>query len=354
MNITPENYFIGHESGIKTTPMALYDTGKYNSFFGYQSGKGNTLGMKNLFMGYQSGYSNIYGANNVFLGIKAGYENTGTRNSNYLGCHNVFIGYLSGMKNTEGQSNVFIGKQSGFNNTLGKYNVFVGQNTAGQNQEGDFNTYIGAHSAEFKTGGNYNTFIGYSSGGQNGAGSGNVFIGRSAGSSEIGSNLLYIDNSNTAAPLIWGNFATGSEEVVINGIFSPKGMVKSPSDRRYKKNIEPLTGVLDKLNLVNGVYFDWRLDEFPDMIRNQGRQIGVIAQDLEKAYPELVSTNREGYKTVDYMKLTAILIEAVKEQQQVIEELENKNIQFINEIEKINDLQNQIDRLRNSMELNKQ
>ncbi len=354
MDLTPENYFIGHESGTKTTPAAVGSDGKYNSFFGYQSGMGNTVGSHNLFMGYQSGFKNIYGANNVFLGIQAGYENTGTVDSDYLGCHNVFIGYLSGMYNTEGQSNVFVGKQSGWRNDVGRYNVFIGQNTAVQNTDGNFNTFIGAHSAEGKTGGDFNTFIGYGSGGQNGDGTGNVFIGHSAGYNETGSNLLYIDNSNTAAPLIWGNFAAGSEEVVINGDLTCTGTISPPSDIKFKSNIEPLSHVLNKLQLINGVYFDWREAEYPDMVFSQGRQIGVIAQELEKVYPELVRTTSKGYKTVDYMKLTAILIEAVKEQQQVIEELGNENVQFKNEIEKINDLQKQIDRLRNSLDMNKQ
>ena len=338
MDLTPENYFIGHESGINTTPASYGSDGKYNSFFGYQSGMENTLGSHNLFMGYQSGFKNIYGANNVFLGIKAGYENTGTVDSDYLGCHNVFIGWMSGQYNTEGQSNVFIGKQCGWRNDFGMYNVFIGQNTAIQNTGGNYNTFIGAMAGEHNSDGSKNVFIGYQAGGQN----------------TTGSNLLFIDNSNTDAPLIWGNFTTGSEEVIINGDLTCTGTISPPSDIKFKSNIKPLSHVLNKLKLINGVYFNWRKDEYPDMVFSRGRQIGVIAQELEKVYPELVRTTSKGYKTVDYMKLTAILIEAVKEQQQVIEELENKNIKFKNEIEKINDLQQQIDRLRNSLDINKQ
>jgi len=335
MDLTPENYFIGHESGIKTTP-GTGDIGKYNSFFGYQSGMENTVGSHNLFMGYQSGYSNIYGTNNVFLGIKAGYENEGIEGDAYKGCHNVFIGWLSGQHNTEGQSNVFLGKQCGWRNDLGSYNVFIGQNTAIHNTDGNYNTFIGAMAGEQISVGSNNVFIGYKAGGQ----------------ITDGSNLLFIDNSNTDLPLIGGDFA--GDEVTINGNLTVTGIFSNPSDIKFKSNIEPLSHVLNKLQLINGVYFDWRKDEYPDMVFSQGRQIGVIAQDLEKVYPELVSTNTKGYKSVDYMKLTAILIEAVKEQQQVINELENENVQFKNEIQKINDLQNQIDRLRNSFEQGKQ
>lgn len=86
------------------------------------------------------------------------------------------------------------------------------------------------------------------------------------------------------------------------------------SDRRYKKNIEKLASALDKLNKINGVYFDWRNETFPEMNFKEVRQIGVIAQELEEAgFPELVLTDGKGYKSVDYTKLSVILIEAVKE-----------------------------------------
>ncbi|MQY78872.1 MAG: hypothetical protein GH151_06710 [Bacteroidetes bacterium] len=54
-------------------------------------------------------------------------------------------------------------------------------------------------------------------------------------------------------------------------------------------------------------------------------QIGVIAQEIESVIPEVVKTNDEGYKLVDYSKLTVVLIEVMKEQQKMIEELQEKN-----------------------------
>lgn len=58
------------------------------------------------------------------------------------------------------------------------------------------------------------------------------------------------------------------------------------------------------------------------------RQIGVIAQDVEKLYPEVVFTDKEGYKSVDYAKLTPVLIEAIKEQQNLIEALKQESAQL--------------------------
>lgn len=79
---------------------------------------------------------------------------------------------------------------------------------------------------------------------------------------------------------------------------------------------------------LNGVTYHWRTDEFPQKNFTDSLQIGVIAQEVEKIYPHLVFTDTDGYKSVDYSKLTPILLEAIKEQQQMIKmqqlELENQ------------------------------
>ena len=75
---------------------------------------------------------------------------------------------------------------------------------------------------------------------------------------------------------------------------------------------------------IGAVYYDWRTQEFPDRNFSKEKQIGVIAQEVEKEFPELVETNGDGYKSVDYTKLTPILIEAVKTQQSQIKELKDE------------------------------
>jgi hypothetical protein len=87
------------------------------------------------------------------------------------------------------------------------------------------------------------------------------------------------------------------------------------SDIRLKTNITPLTNVLEKLTQLRGVSFEWN-DEYKALGRGTGRrEIGVIAQDVEAVFPELVTTWGEGYKAVDYGKLSGVLIEALKELQ---------------------------------------
>lgn len=74
-----------------------------------------------------------------------------------------------------------------------------------------------------------------------------------------------------------------------------------------KKNIVTIDGALDKLDEIRGVYHDWI-----DTKQSEDRQIGVIAQEMRAVYPELVSES-EGFLTVNYPKLTAVLLQSVKE-----------------------------------------
>lgn len=85
------------------------------------------------------------------------------------------------------------------------------------------------------------------------------------------------------------------------------------SDARFKKDIEIIENPLSKILKLNGVTYNWRQDEFPQRHFNDQHQIGVIAQNIEKVFPEAVDTARDGYKAVNYPVLVAPIIEAIKE-----------------------------------------
>ncbi|WP_044557499.1 tail fiber domain-containing protein [Halobacteriovorax marinus] len=103
----------------------------------------------------------------------------------------------------------------GHSNTMGTSNTGVGITSLDALTTGNFNTSIGDGSLTANQSGSNNVAIGYNAGASNISGSGNVFIGNAAGENETGSNKLYIDNSNTATPLIQGDFST--DIVTING-----------------------------------------------------------------------------------------------------------------------------------------
>jgi hypothetical protein len=95
------------------------------------------------------------------------------------------------------------------------------------------------------------------------------------------------------------------------------------SDERLKDNKVLLTEALDKVNQLNGYEFDWI--PMVGIHENEGHDIGVIAQEVEKILPEVVTTRDNGYKAVKYEKIVALLIEAIKELSNEVKELKDKN-----------------------------
>lgn len=245
------NVYIGSESGFNNT------LGYDNVFIGSRTGYANTEGINNVFLGSRSGYSNSEGHDNVFVGFESGYNNTiGTRNTfignkagraNINGIDNIFIGELSGFSNEVGSENIFIGKRTGQfvvnavqNTFIGSYsgqqvttgtdNTFLGHMTGLGVKTGSQNTYLGALAVNRDSSGVNNVALGFNAGGwsygsnniylgvaagMNYEGDSSVFIGYNAGFYATGSEKLYIENTNSESPLIYGEF--DNDQVVVNG-----------------------------------------------------------------------------------------------------------------------------------------
>ncbi|MFV3409028.1 tail fiber domain-containing protein [Bdellovibrio bacteriovorus] len=113
-----------------------------------------------------------------------------------------------------------------------------------------------------------------------------------------------------------GNVGVGqtspSYKMHVNGTVAGTAAYVNTSDQRLKKNITVIEGALEKILRLNGVYFDWRSEEYPDWNFEQRHDIGVIAQEVEKVFPEAVRTDDRGFKAVAYSKLVPPLIEAAK------------------------------------------
>ena len=278
------NTFLGHQAGQN-------NNGSNNTFLGHQAGSSNYPGSNNDFIGYQAGFSNTDGDNNNFIGFQAGYFNT-------IGDNNNFFGYQTGFFNKSGSENTFLGTYAGYRNT-GSQNTFLGNYAGFSTTNGSFNTFIGFHAGYQNTTGSYNTVIGNFAGHWNIEGSRNVFLGYNAGLSEYGSNKLYISNSDTSTPLIYGDFSTGT--VVIHG------KITLQSSREVKDEIEPLTvhEATDALERLRPVTFVYRADR-------EERHAGFISEDC----PEIVAAkDRKGLNPMD---IVAVLTKVVQEQQGII------------------------------------
>jgi len=189
--------------------LLLNTTGNNNTANGAKSLLLNTIGNNNTANGYEALLSNTNGSNNTANGYQALYNNTKIVNSggSYYGDSNTANGAQALYNNTDGYENTAIGALALYNNTTGLFNTASGNDALFKNITGNFNTANG-HGALFN---NIN-------------GNGNVGLGYNAGYNETGSNKLYIANSGTTTPLIYGEF--GTQKLEINGATT----VTSPND----------------------------------------------------------------------------------------------------------------------------
>ncbi len=116
------------------------------------------------------------------------------------------------------------------------------------------------------------------------------------------SEVMRIQNSSVGIGTASPNY-----KLDVNGTIRGFGITDS-SDLRLKHDIQPLQNALDKILNLQGVTFYWK----DSSIYQDHKQVGVIAQDVEKIYPELVETDSKGIKSVNYSHLVAPLIEAIK------------------------------------------
>lgn len=213
------------------------------------------------------------------------------------------VGGISGAKGASSflqltEENYFIGHQAGFNNVGGKSNVFIG----------------------------------YQAGYSNVDGSGNIFLGDKAGYDIEGNNLLIVANPQATTPLLYGDFL--NKTLVINGtpnnnpdeatlfVNGSLGALESllaPSDRRLKKNIQTIPSALNKVMQLRGVNYEWK-----DAEKSKGVKMGFIAQEAKDVIPEVVQGSKDDTYSMQYAPITAVLVEAIKEQQKLIEDLQKR------------------------------
>ena len=169
----------------------------------------------------------------------------------------------------------------------------------------------------------------------------NIPGGIVSGSSQIlgGSNILSGSNQTniTSINQNLGTSTTGVQfaslgigtapdatyELKIAGDIAASGDIVAyyTSDKRLKDNIQPIENALDRVNQLGGYTFDWN-EELQKA--RKGHDIGVIAQEVQSTFPEVVVERDNGYLGVDYQKLVPVLIEAIKELSAKVKELENK------------------------------
>ena len=166
---------------------------------------------------------------------------------------------------------------------------------------------------------------------------------------------LFAKTVDDAIAFGYGSSSAFTENMRIqgNGNLLIRGSVTASSsfytsDLRYKKNLQPINHALEKIVQLQGYNYYWK-----DEQQDRSLQSGVIAQEVQKIFPELVRADSKGYLSVNYVGLVPYLIESIKEQQDQIQQLQKENIEAktnsSNQQQQINDLQEEIQLIKSKL-----
>jgi hypothetical protein len=326
-----------HGAGATTYP---------NTYLGSQAGRfgtlgtGGNVGVGGLALGNSPcgeantavGYRSLYAANCAVSNVAVGFRSL---ESNTTGSGNVAVGYLSLSGNTTGGSSVAVGYHSLALASGAEGNVAIGYNSLDSTTTGYFNTAVGNYAGRTNTTGEANTFLGASADATTSGLLGATAIGYGAKVSQnnslvLGDTMVSV-GIGTSAPntklQVVGNIRVGTSGT--NGCvqrFDGTSIAGTcSSDARLKTEIRPLESVLGRVTDLQPVRFRWRADEYPTRHFGNAVNIGLIAQDVERVFPELVSTDDEGYKLVSTSELPYLTLQAMKELKTKSDRLEAEN-----------------------------
>lgn len=360
-----------------------YNTANYNTALGAYALYKNTSGANNLAIGYNSAYANTTGTHNISIGNESFKTNTtGSYNlaigksalgKNTTGQQNIAVGYESSQSLTTGTYNTAVGFRTLQSSTTGIMNTAVGLESQYYATTAQYNTSLGASSLKSTTTGGNNTVVGSAAMFSNTAGANNVAIGSSAlyrnttgtGNIAIGynsatnvndSNKLYIGRGNNSGDvLIYGDMQnkvlTINGKLVINGqafirsggveykiVTEPDlrglsyqkatGVATTPtaitppgtiiSDARLKNIIGDNTAGLKEIMQIQVKNYTLKRDKKKEPL------VGVIAQELQKVFPNSVAEGRDGYLRIKRDEIFWACVNAVKELNNMFQDITAK------------------------------
>ena len=322
-------------SALGTMALSSNTTGSYSTAVGSMALRNNSSGHYNCAFGHYALFSNSIGIGNTAIGsYSLGSITTGN--------NNIAMGYGSGDILSTGSNNIYIGYHvsagaSDESNTLNIGNYIFGTGFDGSASNiSNGNVGIGVRDPETHLDVEKSMKV------VNTSGSAKIYIDGSLGTNSIVfrkegitdavigystfSDYLYISLSGEIIYFNDGKigigYATPNQALQVGSSSSNDKGISSGwltfSDKTQAKDLINITNPLEKLNKISGYYY------FGKDTEDKSRQVGIIAQEVEEVLPEIVSTDEEGYKAVDYSKLTPLLIEVCKEQQKQIEMLEQR------------------------------
>ncbi|MBI3796749.1 MAG: tail fiber domain-containing protein [Deltaproteobacteria bacterium] len=306
----------GTNALVNTVPNLLDNTGLRNTAFGAEALTSNTAGTNNSALGTFALQGNTEGGDNTGIGAFALHSNTkGSSNtgigqsalfSNTVGTSNSALGAFALQSNTQGTGNTAFGTFT-LNSSTGNNNTGIGSDVLLNNTTGHSNTALGAGALHNITTSSNNIALGSEAGVALTSGNKNIYLGHRGRASE--SKTMRLGSGQTRT------FISGIEGTPLSGsmvLIDSKGQLGVPvSSARYKQAIhgmgERSRGVLK----LRPVTFRYKQDA------SARRQYGLIAEEVVKVYPELVTRGADGQvESVQYHELIPMLLNELQYQQQ--------------------------------------
>ena len=323
-------------------------TGSSNTASGYEALRSNSTGNGNTASGANALANNTTGNQNTATGFNAlvadttGLGNTATGSnalaSNTTASQNTATGWEALLDNTTGDNDTASGYQALQNNTTGSGNTAEGSFALNANVIGGSNTAIGVRALLANTTGGNNIAVGYNSANNVGNGnSNNIHIGtvgaaNDSGTIRIGGSTALGDSTAQTAFFAAGirGTTTGNSDAIPVVIDSNGQLGTVSSSRRFKEDIQDMGDASSGLLRLRPVTFRYR-QPFAD--GSKPIQYGLIAEEVEAVYPDLVAHSADGQiESVKYQVLDSMLLNEVQKQAAKIEQQSEQNRQQGEEI----------------------
>jgi len=368
----PDGGYPGANTAEGTDALFSLTSGIANTAVGLNALHDNTTGTHNVAVGASALASNTTGSFNMAIGTDALRDNNSNFNlaigfrvlfMNTTGNHLTGIGAAALRNNTTAGFNTAIGADALRENTTGEDNTAIGADALAQNIHGGSNTAVVSNALTANTSANSNTAIGASALPDNISGIENTAVGSAAlftnvdGSHNIAVGQAALSNNTSGSNNIAvGEFAglavTTSNNVISIGVqgqdisdscfignifnaMAPSGSAvfidannrlgTITSSKRFKESIEPMDKASDGLFALKPVRFHYKKEIDPAGTK----QLGLVAEDVEKVNPDLVVRDKEGKPySVRYDQVNAMLLnEFIKEHKAFIEEQRKVEVQ---------------------------
>jgi hypothetical protein len=318
----PDGGYAGGNTAEGQNALLSLSSGTYNTAVGFLSLKSDTAGQFNTATGAGALLSNL-GDSNSGAGVENTATGAGALLSNTTGCCNTASGAFALFSNTNSAENSAFGNNAllsnieandnsafGYNalmSNTGGGNTAIGSYCLISNTTGVLNTAVGVSALAAHVSGDKNTALGYVAGGNVTTANNVICIGALVGGANV-DNSCYIGN-------IW-NQPGGSQAVYVN---SDGKLGLQTSSRRFKDEIQPMEQASEVIYRLKPVNFRYK----PEIEPTRPRGFGLIAEDVEKVSPDLVTRNSDGkVNSVRYDAVNAMLLNEFLKEHRKVEELQ--------------------------------